>query len=100
MVCLQCYLLELEVHPFNFVPRHLIPCSITAGRSLGGGGGSVTGFSRFLWSYIPSFFSADKVCSLTFVVDIILVLKIIAIGEVTPLSLEMNYRLCIENLIL
>jgi len=49
--------------------------------------------------HIPIVWSADKVCSLSFVVDV-LVLKLIVIGEVTPLSLQMNYRLCIENQIL
>jgi len=56
----------------------------------------VTVFSRFLCSYIPIFCSADIVGSLTFVVDV-LVLKIIVLGYMTPLSLKMNYRLCVEN---
>lgn len=60
---------------------------------------AVTGFSGFLCSYAHIFWSTDQVCNLTFVVDI-LVLKIIVIGELTPLSLPMNYRLCIENQVL
>ena len=41
------------MHPFNFVPRRLIPCSITAGQAPRGGGVAVTGFRRFSCSYIP-----------------------------------------------
>jgi len=35
------------VHPFNFVPRRLIPCSITAGQAEGGGGGGGESCDRF-----------------------------------------------------